>query len=88
MGKKQKKREVFTGEKNRSDFRKGLKQKQKHSDSASSSTEEDFSPQQAETCANEVRGSGQIFVEFKSEGNEALAFVVGFSLVIVTSLVG
>lgn len=52
---------------------------QKHSDSASSSTEDDFLPQQAEACANEVRGSGQICEEFKLEGgNEAPAFVVGF----------
>lgn len=83
-----KKKKVFTGEKTRSDFRKGLKLKQKHSDSAISSTKH-FLPQQAEICANEVKGSGQVFVEFKSEvGKEAPAFVVGFSQVIIASLVG
>lgn len=40
-------------------------------------------------CANEVKGAGQVCVEFKSEvGNEAPAFVVGFSRVIIASLVG
>lgn len=71
-----------------SDFRKGLQQKQKRSDSVSS-REDDFLPQHAETCANEVQGSGKICEEFKWKGgNEAPASVVGFLWVVVTSLVG